>query len=216
MWTKIKKPLVLGLELGFSLKEVLVGVAFCCSQFALFFNITIVEGSLQWKLLYGNLIGNRMENSSGTQLGMFDRRLDNWNKLLFRFIGIIDELWTSSPGLVVMHSTQTNMVLGSRPTADHWRRQEGHPVLNIRARIKVPSEAPTKPQGIGRNRSTIEHHWKIMDILIFWRTIYSLSPNSRGPPIRFWKFHHPFPFIKRPRLRNFEKFQLLILLTQRF
>ena len=24
-----------------------------------------------------------------------------------------------------MHSTQTNVALGSRPTADHWWRQEG-------------------------------------------------------------------------------------------
>jgi len=55
-----------------------------------------------------------------------------------------------------MHSTQTNVVLGSRPTADHWWRQEGHSVLNARARTKVPSEAPSKPQGIGGNGGKIE------------------------------------------------------------
>jgi len=40
------------------------------------------------------------------------------------------------------------MALGSRPTADHWGHQEGHPVLNAHVRTKVLSEAPSKPQGI--------------------------------------------------------------------
>ena len=61
-----------------------------------------------------------------------------------------------SRGLAVMDSTQTNMVLGSRPNADHWWRQEGHPVLNARARTKALSEAPSKPQGIGGNGGKIE------------------------------------------------------------
>ena len=50
----------------------------------------------------------------------------------------------SSRGLAVMHSTQTNMVLGSRPTTGHWWRQEGQPVLNAHARTKVLSEAVAK------------------------------------------------------------------------
>ena len=61
----------------------------------------------------------------------------------------------SSRGLAVKHSTQTNVVLGSRPTADHWSRQEGYPVLNARARTKVLSEAPSKPQGFGGNGGKI-------------------------------------------------------------
>ena len=57
----------------------------------------------------------------------------------------------SSRGLAVMHSTQTNMDLGSRPNAGHWWRQEGNPALNARARAKVLSEAPSRPQGTGGN-----------------------------------------------------------------
>ena len=56
-----------------------------------------------------------------------------------------------------MHSTKTNMALGSRPTACHWRRQEGYPALNARVRTKVLSEAPSKPQGIGGNGGKIEY-----------------------------------------------------------
>ena len=65
-------------------------------------------------------------------------------------------LWMSSHGLAVMHLTKTNMVLGSRHTACHWGHQEGHPVLNARARTKVLSEAPSKPQGTGGNGGKIE------------------------------------------------------------
>ena len=36
-------------------------------------------------------------------------------------------------------------------------RQEGHPVLHSRARIKVLSEAPSKPQGIEGNGGKIEY-----------------------------------------------------------
>ena len=55
-----------------------------------------------------------------------------------------------------MHSTQTNMVMGSRRTAGHWWRQEGDPVLNACAKTEVLSEAPSKPQGIGGNGGKIE------------------------------------------------------------
>ena len=55
----------------------------------------------------------------------------------------------SSRGLTVMHSTKTNVVLGSRPTAGHWRRQEGHPVLNAHDRTKFPLEAPPSPKELG-------------------------------------------------------------------
>ena len=55
----------------------------------------------------------------------------------------------SSRGLAVKNSTQTNVVLSSRPTASHSWRQEGYPALNAHARTKVLSEAPSKPQGIG-------------------------------------------------------------------
>ena len=65
----------------------------------------------------------------------------------FLWISFSSPLWEAV--LAVMHSTKTNMVLGSRPTACHWWRQEGHPVLNARARTKVLSEAPSKPQRIG-------------------------------------------------------------------
>ena len=66
------------------------------------------------------------------------------------------EVEVGSRGLAVMHSTQTHMVLGSRPNAGHWWRQEGHPVLNARVRTKVLSEAPSKPQLIGGNGGKIE------------------------------------------------------------
>ena len=39
------------------------------------------------------------------------------------------------------------LVLGSRLTACHWWRQEGHTVLNALARTKVLSEAPSKELG---------------------------------------------------------------------
>ena len=52
-------------------------------------------------------------------------------------------------GPAVKHSTQTNVVLGSRPAADHWRCQEGYPVINARARTKALSEAPPSPKDLG-------------------------------------------------------------------
>ena len=59
----------------------------------------------------------------------------------------------TSRGLAVMHSTQTNVVLGSRPTVDHWLRQEGHPVLNARARAKKSSKRhPPSPKNWGKRR----------------------------------------------------------------
>ena len=61
------------------------------------------------------------------------------------------------------------MVLGSRPTAGHWWRQEGHPVLNARARTKVLSGAPSKPQGIGGNGGKIERSTEEMNKSIVWQ-----------------------------------------------
>ena len=55
-----------------------------------------------------------------------------------------------------MHSTQTNVALGSKPIAGHLRRQEGHLVLNACAWTKVLLETPSKSQGIGGNRGKIE------------------------------------------------------------
>jgi len=48
------------------------------------------------------------------------------------------------------------VVLGSRPIAGHWGLQEGHQVLNARARTKFLSEAPSRPQGIRENGGKIE------------------------------------------------------------
>ena len=75
---------------------------------------------------------------------------------VFKFF--IVYIWSlpSSRGLTVKYLTQTNMVLGSRPTSDHWWRQEGHPALNARARAKVLSEAAPKPQGTGGNGGKID------------------------------------------------------------
>ena len=55
----------------------------------------------------------------------------------------------SSRGLAVVHSTQTNMVLGSRPNAGHWWRQEGHPILNAHARTKSFQRHPPSPKELG-------------------------------------------------------------------
>ena len=73
-----------------------------------------------------------------------------------------------------MQSTQANVVLGSRPTADHWWRQEGHAVLNALARTKVISEAPSKSQGMGGNGGRIER------VLISkkWGELYLPNPDS--------------------------------------
>ena len=68
----------------------------------------------------------------------------------------IEQTEQSSRGLVVMHSTQANVVLVSRPIADNWWRKEGDSLLTARARTKVLSEALSKPQGIGGNRGKIE------------------------------------------------------------
>ena len=45
---------------------------------------------------------------------------------------------------------------GFKAIAGHWRRQEGHLVLNARARTKVLLEVPSKPQGIGGNGGKIK------------------------------------------------------------
>ena len=45
---------------------------------------------------------------------------------------------SSSRGLAVMNSAKTNVVLGSRPTAGDWWRQEGHQILHARSRTKPP------------------------------------------------------------------------------
>ena len=79
------------------------------------------------------------------------------SRQIINIFGEYLRLLLSSRGLVVMHSTQTNMVLGSRPDAGDLWRQEGHPVLTARARLKVLPEAPSKPQGIGENGGKIEY-----------------------------------------------------------
>ena len=57
--------------------------------------------------------------------------------------------WLSSRGLALMHSTQTNVVLvGSRPTADHWWRQEGHPKMLV-PELKSPQRHPPSPKELG-------------------------------------------------------------------
>ena len=81
-----------------------------------------------------------------------------------------------SRGLAVLYSTQTNMALGSRPIAGYWWSQEGHPVLSARAKTKVLSEAPSKPQGIGGNGGKIQRN--------------QVKPFKKHPQLTHQLIHH--------------------------
>ena len=68
------------------------------------FKDTILNGKLVYNPLYNNC--NIFVSSS---IG-----------IMFSFTTEIEVRLMNSRGLAVMHSTQPNVVLGSRPTADHW------------------------------------------------------------------------------------------------